>query len=97
MKREDFWTVFLVLLAGALLWFVVHVFWGHNEHRRNIDLGIDQRAPVDPRGDRFSDASAVATRSARDLFRQHELDFFTHFDKNGFEIFLETLEVGGNS
>jgi hypothetical protein len=33
--------------------------------------------------------------SARDLFRQHELDFFTHFDKNGFEIFLEHWRLAG--
>jgi hypothetical protein len=65
MKLEDFWSVFLIVLAAALIWIVVHVFWGHNEHRRNIDLGIDERAPVDSRGYRPGDASAVATRSAR--------------------------------
>jgi len=41
MQREDFWIVVLIVLAAALLWIVVHVFWGHNEHRRNIDLGIN--------------------------------------------------------
>jgi hypothetical protein len=62
MKREDFWTVFLILLAGAFLWFVVHIFWRHNEHRRNIDLGINQRAPADSSGDWSGDAGAVDTR-----------------------------------
>src|SRR4029453_9324045 len=64
MKREDFWSVFLILLAGALLWFVVHVFWGHNEHRRNIDLGIHQRAPVDSRGYWSGDADSADTMKA---------------------------------
>ena len=71
MKREDFWTVFLIVLAAALLWIVVHVFWGHNEHQRNLDLGIDQRAPVDSRGYRFGDAGAVDTR--KDSFHQSGL------------------------
>ena len=65
MKPEDFWNAFLIVLAAALLWIVFNVFWGHNEHRRNIDLGIHQRAPVDSRGYRPRDASAVTTRSAR--------------------------------
>ena len=63
-KPEDFWHVFLIVLAAALIWIVINVFWGHNEHRRNIDLGIHQRAPASSRGDRFSDADAVATREA---------------------------------
>src|SRR4029453_3159173 len=64
MKTEDFWRVILILLAGALLWFVVHVFWGHNEPRRNIDLGIHQLAPVDSRGYWSGDADAADTRKA---------------------------------
>jgi hypothetical protein len=52
MNSEDFWPVFLIVLAAALLWIVFNVFWGHDEHRRNIDLGIHQRA------------DAVATREA---------------------------------
>src|SRR4030095_2507469 len=62
MKREAFWTVSLILLAGAFLWLVVHIFWRHNEHRRNLDLGINQRAPVDASGDWSGDAGAVDTR-----------------------------------
>ena len=79
MKREDFWTVFLVLLAGALLWFVVHVFWGHDEHRRNIDLGIHQRAPVDSRGYWFGDADAADTRK-------------TSFHRSGLALFVRPSE-----
>ena len=64
MQREDFWIVVLIVLAAALLWIVVHVFWGYNEHRRNIDLGINQRAPADSRGDWTCDADTVDTRKA---------------------------------
>ena len=62
MKREDFWTVFIVVLAAALLWIVFHVFWGQNGQWRNIDLGIHQRTPVDSRGYRSGDAGAVDSR-----------------------------------
>jgi hypothetical protein len=39
---------------------------GHpaNEYRRHLDLGNHQRAALNSRGDRFSDADAVATREA---------------------------------
>jgi hypothetical protein len=64
MQREDFWIVVLIVLAAALIWIVINVFWGHNEHRRNIDLGIDERAPADSRGYWSGDADAADTRKA---------------------------------